>query len=492
MGLIDRLTLRMRIFIALVVMILFTAVVIGVLTFLHFQQTTKVYHENRLARKEKTIIETIDYAITDYEDEATEDNIMHILEKRIFEYSDINDIPINLYDLNGKLLLTSEAKIIPERKEVPQLIVQKISPDNDRFEVKKNIEDETFITTYSLIYNLYHQPIAIISLPYKHDDSYLKEELLSLLERFLGVVLAVLAIGALVSWWISKSITGRLNEIADRLQATQMVTKNKPLEYNFKDEVKVIVDSYNDMVGKLNEQSHLLLQTEREETWREAARQVAHEIKNPLTPMRLQIQSFQRKFNPLSPDIHESVKEMSKGIIKQIDTLAQIVDAFSDYTRLPVRKEENINLVEEIETALELFDYEAIRFESNVDSLILNFDSSYVVRIINNLVKNSLQAIPPGVKPDILIKVEDKDTIVDISIIDNGSGVPDETNEKMFQPKFTTKSSGTGLGLPMVKKMVEEYDGTIRFRNNPGAGATFIVTLPVKLVDENIQSLHAS
>ena len=492
MSLIDRLTLRMRIFIALVVMILFTAVVIGLLTFFHFQQTTKVYHENRLARKEKTIIETIDYAITDYSEEASPENIKNILENHIFEYADINDIPINIYDLDGNLLLTSEAKISNQRREVPQLIVDKISPSNDRFELKRTEDENTYLTTYSLIYNLYQQPIAIVSLPYKHDDSFLKEELITLLERFTGVVLAVLAIGALVSWWISKSITSRLNDIADKLKATHMVRGNKPIQYKYKDEVRVIVDSYNDMMSKLNEQSDQLLKIEREETWREAARQVAHELKNPLTPMRLQIQNFQRRFRADSPDIDEKVNELSKGIIKQIDTLSGIAEAFSDFTKMPTRKDETINLIEEIDVALEVFDEDAITFQHDEKEIDLLFDPSYLVRIITNLVKNSLQAVPVRQKPKVVVTVEKKDTVVLICVKDNGTGVPDEIADKLFEPKFTTKSSGSGLGLPMVYKIVEEYNGSIRFRNNPEGGATFIVTLPLNLMNENIQNLHTS
>ena len=492
MSFIDRMTLRVRIFIALVVMILFTSVVIAILTFFHFEQTTKIYHENRLARKEKTIIETIDYAITDFDKEATTQNISELLGQKIFEFADINDIPINLYDLQGNLLLTSEAKISDNRRTVPDLIIKKINPQNDRFEVKKTEDDNTFLTTYSLIYNLYQQPIGILSLPYKHDDSFLREELIALLERFIGVVLVVMAIGALVSWWISKSITSRLNEIAAKLNSTQVVTKNKPIDYQYNDEVRVIVDSYNDMLEKLNDQSEKLLQTEREETWREAARQVAHELKNPLTPMRLQMQSFQRKFNPNNENVEDSVNELSKGIIKQIDTLAEIAEAFSDYTKLPVRKDEKLNIIDELETALEVFDDEAITFVHDSNEIWLNFDSSYLVRIINNLVKNSLQAIPSGRKPNIQINVSHKDKVVEIAVIDNGIGVPNETAEKLFEPKFTTKSSGSGLGLPMVRKMVEEYDGNIRFRNNPLHGATFIVTLPVNTINEDIQDLYAS
>lgn len=479
MNIIDRLSLRMRIFIALVIMILFTIVVVGLVTFFHFQQTTKTYHENRLARKEKTIIETIDYAITDFPGETAPYNIKHILEKRIYEFADINDIPISVYDLRGDLLLTSEAKITPQRRAVPKLILQKISPKNDRFEVKRTEQEKTFLTTYSYIYGSGQKPLAILSLPYEHDDSFLREELIALLERFFGIAVFILGLGALVSWWISKSITRRLNEIAERLKETHVVRANKPIKYKFNDEVSVIVDSYNDMVGKLNEQSIQLLKIEREETWREAARQVAHELKNPLTPMRLQMQNFQRRFNPEDPEIHDKVSELSKGIIKQIDTLSGIAEAFSDYTKMPVRKDETIHLIEEIDTALELFDEDVVEFKHENKEIYLQFDPNYLVRVITNLVKNAIQAVPSKQKPKVQISVKKLQKHVEISVKDNGIGIPDEVSKKLFEPKFTTKSSGSGLGLPMVKKIIEEYNGTIRFRNNPEIGATFIVTLPL-------------
>lgn len=475
----DRLSLRLKIFIALVGMILSTAVIIGVVTFFHFQRTSKEYHEDRLARKEKTIIETIDYAITDYPEEASPRNLKEILETKIFEFSDINDIPITLYNLSGDLVLTSEAKISNQRKKVPGLILTKISKNNDRFEVKKTVQDKTFLTTYSYVYGLDQKPLAIVSLPYEHDDSFLKEELISLLERFLGIVVGVLILGAAVSWWISKSITRRLNEIAKRLQETHVVRANKPIKYKYNDEVSTLVNSYNDMVGKMNEQSEQLLKVEREETWREAARQVAHELKNPLTPMRLQMQNFQRKFDPQDPEINYKVNELSKGIIKQIDTLSGIAEAFSDYTKMPVRKDKTINLSEEIDTALELFDEDTITLNIPPKDIYLNFDPNYLTRVITNLVKNANQAVPVGRKPKVQIDVKEDGKYVKILLKDNGTGISDEVSKKLFEPKFTTKSSGSGLGLPMVKKIIEDYNGTIRFKNNPDMGATFIITLPL-------------
>lgn len=476
----DRITLRLRVFISLIIIILFTVGTLGFLMFLHFQETAKTFHENRLSRKEKTIVETIDYAITDFPDEVNEKNIADVLRPKIFEFSDINDIHINIYDLKGKLLLTSEAKIAEERKQVPPQVLKILSPTDDRIELRKIQDNETYISTFSYLYSLNQKPIAIISLPYMHDDSFQKQEFLILLERFFIVVSIVIFLGAIIAWLLSNSVIGRLKEVAERLNSTHVVRHNKPIIYDSRDEVKVIVDAYNEMVLKLNEQSEQLLKIEREETWREAARQVAHELKNPLTPMKLQIQNFNRRFDPKNPNIKEKVDELSKGLLKQIDTISGIAEAFSDFTKMPVRKDEIIDIVEELEVSLEVFDEEFVHYNPKIKGpLYINFDPNYLVRVITNLVKNALQAVPMGRKPSVEVKLDVNNRFVNIIVVDNGTGISDEHVDRLFEPKFTTKTSGSGFGLPMVKKIIEEYGGTIRFRNNPKEGASFIVSLPI-------------
>lgn len=476
----NRISLRLRVFASLIIIIIFTVSTLGFLMFLHFKQTAETFHKNRLLRKEKTIIETIDYAITDFPEEVDEKNIAEVLKPKIFEFSDINDIHINLYDLKGYLVLTSEAKIPEERKRVPAQIMTLLSISNDRVEHIRTSNKETYITVYTYLYNINQKPIGILSLPYMHDDSFQKQEFFLLIERFLAVVAFVLFIGGIIAWWLSKSITGRIKEVAERLNKTHVVGHNKPIFYDSNDEVKVLVNSYNEMVLKLNEQSEQLLKIEREETWREAARQVAHELKNPLTPMRLQIQNFNRKFQIGNPDNKDKIDELCKGLLKQIDTITGIAEAFSDFAKMPVRKDECIDIVEEIAIALEMFDDKFVNYTPEIQSpLYINFDSNYLVRVITNLVKNALQAVPFGKKPKIEVKLRENNGNVCIIVSDNGTGIPDELVDRIFEPKFTTKSSGSGFGLAIVKKIVEEYDGNIRFRNNSNEGASFIISLPL-------------
>jgi len=206
------------------------------------------------------------------------------------------------------------------------------------------------------------------------------------------------------------------------------------------------------MIDELELSALKLAKTEREEAWRQMARQVAHEIKNPLTPMRLSMQSFKRNFNPHDPQIEERVNEFSKTIVQQIDNLSAIATAFSDFAKMPAQQNETLNAVEIIRLALDIFNENHIHFEPEEENIQIKFDRNQLIRIITNLVKNAIQATEHLENPNILVKISTEDDVVMISVEDNGSGIPLDMQERIFEPRFTTKSSGMGLGLGMVKK----------------------------------------
>lgn len=486
---VNKFSLRNRIFAAILLMIVISSLIIGIVTFLHFQQTTKTYHENRLARKEKTILETLDYAIADVDGLNDSKALYRALAPRIMEFADINDIHINIYTLEGKLIISSQPGKEIIDSEVTQEVLKYLTVRTDRIEVRESSMGQTYLTSYTYIYNNNFEPIAILSLPYYHDDSFLKEELFSLLKRFLGVVAIVLIFGAILAYWLARSITMKFTDIAERLQQLDVVGSMRPIHYNRKDEISVLVNAYNEMLQKFTDQSQLLLKNEREETWREVARQVAHEIKNPLTPMRLQIQRFQMKFDPEDPDIKTKIDDISSGLIRQIDNLSSIAEAFSDFARMPTHKDVTINIVEEVQTALEIYDEEYITFSASENPIWVIFDHSYLVRVINNLVKNAFQAVPVGKTPQIEIHVETQLNRMILSVADNGTGIDEKMIPRLFEPKFTTKNSGSGLGLPMVKKLIEEYDGTIRFKSRLNGGVIFYISLPLSPKNENNENI---
>jgi nitrogen fixation/metabolism regulation signal transduction histidine kinase len=214
------------------------------------------------------------------------------------------------------------------------------------------------------------------------------------------------------------------------------------------------------------------------------AKQVAHEIKNPLTPMRLSVQSFQHRFDPQDTDIHKKVDEYTKTLIQQIDTMSSIASAFSDFAKMPAQKLEVLNVVEVVELTLDIFQDSAIEFISKEPEIIANFDRSQLIRIVTNLVKNAVQSIPEDRAPQISIHLFSDDADIVIEIKDNGSGVPEAIEDRIFEPKFTTKTSGMGLGLPMIKNMIDTYNGSIHFSSIIDEGSQFTVRFPKHFTDE--------
>jgi nitrogen fixation/metabolism regulation signal transduction histidine kinase len=251
------------------------------------------------------------------------------------------------------------------------------------------------------------------------------------------------------------------------------------LEANSK-EINLLIRAYNGMVNELEESALKLAQSEREEAWREMAKQVAHEIKNPLTPMRLTVQSFQRKFDPNDPDLKQKLNDYSKTLIQQIDTMSSVASAFSNFASMPAQQNETLNVVNVVELTLDIFNEDYIVFESEEKEIISKMDRAQLIRVITNLVKNAIQSIPENqTEKTILVSVKKEENNVLILVKDNGIGIEAENIDRIFEPKFTTKNSGMGLGLGIIKNIIENYKGSITFETEYGKGATFTVSLPI-------------
>jgi nitrogen fixation/metabolism regulation signal transduction histidine kinase len=245
-------------------------------------------------------------------------------------------------------------------------------------------------------------------------------------------------------------------------------------------EINLLIKAYNAMVDELEVSAIKLAQGEREEAWREMAKQVAHEIKNPLTPMRLTVQSFQRKFDPNDAEVKQKMKDYSDTLIQQIDTMNAVASAFSNFASMPAQQNETLNVVEVVELAMDIFNEEYLVFEKEAPEIISKIDRTQLIRIITNLVKNAIQSIPEQQEiKAISVSVKKELEHVLIVVKDNGIGIQPKDINRIFEPKFTTKSSGMGLGLGIIKNIIENYKGTITFETEYEKGTTFIVSLPI-------------
>jgi len=284
-----------------------------------------------------------------------------------------------------------------------------------------------------------------------------------------------------LAYFLSTYITQSLKTISDKLRETSLNQKNEKivLEANSK-EINLLIKAYNGMVDELEQSAVKLAQSEREEAWREMAKQVAHEIKNPLTPMRLTVQSFQRKFDANDPDLKQKLKDYSETLIQQIDTMSAVASAFSNFASMPAQQNETLNVVEVVELALDIFNEEYLVFESDEKEIISKMDRTQLIRIITNLVKNAIQSIPENQEnKSVLVSISRHPNDVVILVKDNGAGIEAQYIDRIFEPKFTTKNSGMGLGLGIIKNIIENYKGTITFESEYGKGTTFMVSLPL-------------
>lgn len=292
-------------------------------------------------------------------------------------------------------------------------------------------------------------------------------------QYFLAIII-LLILSGYAAWFISKNLTKKIEAISKKLTKTNVEYLDTPIDYPENDEIKPLVESYNSMLGKLQEQTNQLAKTEREEVWREMARQVAHEINNPLTPLKLSVQNFQRKYNPDDPENEEKIRNLTQVVVHQIDIIYSIAKSFSDFAKMPTSNDTLIDVVKTIKYSVDIFPDHIIEFYTNVDELYYKIDGIYLTRIITNIVKNGIQSITHNNKK-VRVEIKNKSDRFIISIEDNGSGISEENRDRVFEQKFTTKSTGMGLGLSMVKKIVEDYNGKIWFETEIDEGTTFYI-----------------
>jgi two-component system nitrogen regulation sensor histidine kinase NtrY len=477
-----RLSLRTRIFIGMILLVLMASVLIASVAIYQYKEETKDYHQQRLERKEKAIQSHINFVLKETSYPVTTKEIPLIFKDEIYKIADVHSLQLNLYDLDGTLLKTSRATFTLDTMQVciRTEILNELSNTAQHHYIEKSQENgETFQSSYSYITDQKSKPLAILNLPYLENDEFLSKELNEFLLRLLYAYSFVLLMAVGFAFLLSKYITKSLKTISDKINTTRLEKSNEKIEIgDTSEEINVLVNSYNSMIDELEESAVKLATSEREQAWREMAKQVAHEIKNPLTPMRLTVQNFQRKFDPTDENIHKKVDEYSKTLIQQIDTMSSIASAFSNFAKMPAQQNETLNVVKIVKLALDIFNEEYIEFSSDTEEIIVKFDRTQLIRVVTNLVKNGIQAIPNKREPKIKVSVRTENNQVIITVSDNGAGVLEENKMKVFEPKFTTKTSGMGLGLAMVKNIVEMHKGTISFESEPNKGTTFKVTIP--------------
>ncbi|PQJ80086.1 ATP-binding protein [Polaribacter porphyrae] len=464
-------------------LVLLASILILVVTIYQYDEQTKDYNIQRFERKEATTIKTIELELTNKTTyPVNTENLTKIFQERIYEISSINKLNISIFDLHGNLLASSKVNAF-EDKNIPPLsyeILNELAQSSSHRILIPIVKDGMgYQISYTYINDPKFKRIGILELQFTQDNTEIEDELEEFIYRLSLVYIIMFIIAIIFAYFLSSYITKSIKTISDRMQQTKLNERNEKIILgSASSEIEVLVDAYNNMIDQLEESAVKLAKSEREQAWREMAKQVAHEIKNPLTPMRLSVQSFERKFNPEDENIKEKLAEYSQTLIQQIDVMSSIASAFSDFAKMPSQKREKIEVISVVKLALDIFYEDFITYKPQEEELFANLDKTQLVRIVTNLVKNALQASEKEEKPQIEVKVLSDTKNIKIMVSDNGKGISDEVKDLIFEPKFTTKSSGMGLGLPMIKNIIEAYDGTISFSSRVGEGTIFTVILP--------------
>jgi signal transduction histidine kinase len=476
------LPLQVRFFLSMLLIVLIASSLIVGVAIYQFREQAKDYHESRLKRKENAIKRDITYQLESMVFLMENRKPSYLTQKKINEISKVHKLKIRLYDLKGHLFKIShtDSSSMEDKKLLEQEVLNQLKTNkNNRVVTDRKSNGHVYKSSFSYLYNEKSEPIGILNIPYLEKNDFYQNELNEFLERISLVFLFIFFIAIVLGYFLSRYITHSIKTVIDKMNQTQLDKRNEKITLKRgSEEIHNLVRAYNAMIDQLEESAVKLAQSEREQAWREMAKQVAHEIKNPLTPMRLSVQSFQRRFDPQDPEAREKIADFSKTIIQQIDTMTAIASAFSDFAKMPTAKKGALNVVEVVKHAVEIFAEPYISFFSEKENITIISDKTQLVRIMTNLVTNANQALHEIENPKIEVRIKDVGDFAEISVADNGKGIKDTVKNRIFEPKFTTKSSGMGLGLPMVKNIIEAYGGSISFVSKKDRGTVFTVKLP--------------
>ena len=440
--------------------------------------TVAFLRRNHLKEQSDRLMEKVNIVMRDIQQS---DIILE--EKALKDLATVHQIDISAYSERGNLAATSFPYLYQQHILEPHLPQDIINRKTKRPAiVQEKAGPLDYISAY-IPFNHYDSNISYLSIAFSSGEQDMKKAAITFIGNLLNLYVFLLLIAGASAIAVAKTITRPLLDIGEKLRSFQL-GKNEPLEWKTKDEIGQLIEAYNAMIEELEVSTEKLKQSEREGAWREMAKQVAHEIKNPLTPMKLSIQYLQHAQKSDPERARAMISRVSQTLIEQIDGLAHIATSFSNFAKMPKAELKEVDIQAIVQSVYNLFTEgqspeTAIYLQAPSESIYVIADPKQLTRIFNNLIKNAQQAIPETVEGKINIALTIKDKEVVVAVKDNGSGIPPDIESKVFQPNFTTKSSGMGLGLAMCKNMIEAMNGNIHFKTKLGKGTTFYVSLPL-------------
>lgn len=486
-----QLNIRMQVHTTIIFISVFSFLVIGIVTLSFFKSRHNSNNSEKLSRTMKIMINEMQKRQSEH---STFDDLVKIydtisnygLQKLVDEVSDIHDMDVNVYDIDGNLKVSSEANVyskgVLSTKMNPVAYYHLSRMRQVQYAQEEQISDLTYLSIYAPVRDEDGNVYGYLNIPYFASQRELNQEISNFLVAIINLNAFIFLIAGLIALFITNRITRSFSIISEKMREVNLGQKNEEIAWNRDDEIGELVKEYNKMVTKLGESATALAKSEREGAWREMARQVAHEIKNPLTPMKLSIQYLQKAIDNNQPNVKELSGNVARTLVEQIDHLSKIAADFSQFANIGNVHVELFDLHEVIGSLKDLYRTNPnvdISWQRIPDSVLVMADKTQMNRLFTNLFANALEACNGNEHCRIEVNEKQMEGRVQLSVKDNGEGIPAEMQSKIFMPNFTTKSSGTGLGLAMCKGIVEQAKGKIWFETLQGKGTIFYVELPV-------------
>lgn len=444
----------------------------------------------------KLIIEKTESLLADFQSKVAKANALskdwqaddyRSLNELMVKFSYVFNTDMNIFDPFGNLIVSSRPEVFENNlaghKMNPMAYYAMHHQRKPLFIIRESIESLGYSSSYVPLYNQYNKLIGYLNLPYFSKQSETSREISTIVVAMVNAYFILILLAIFLAVILANQVARPLQLLQTKLAGMRFGKKNQSIEYQRDDEIGRLVKEYNRMVSELQASAEKLARSERETAWREMARQIAHEIKNPLTPMKLSVQHLRKAWKDGAPDLDIHIDRMTNTLVDQIETLANIANEFSKFAQIPGAHFESIDLMQKIQRITHLFEdtckVNLIRNSKGPREILIFADPEQVIQVFNNLIKNALQAVPEGVEPVVDISVEHNGDAVVVKVTDNGTGISDEQLSRIFEPNFTTKTSGMGLGLAIAKKIMEGSNGKIWFETRKNEGTSFYLEWPI-------------
>jgi signal transduction histidine kinase len=462
----------------------FLPLIIVSATTLRLASTTSLEQLNdEYLNKSKSFGRQIEFIL----EESMRDNDVNRIDfdNQLADMARLFNVDANVYSPNGYLMASTQRLIFESGLIAPYInaqAFQKINKGENNFIETESVGNlDYYVSFASLKSSKSGEVMGILALPFFQSQSSLEKLQIRVLANILNVFAVIFIALIVLSYVVSQWLTFPLKFITRSLSRTTLTRNNEPLKWGAQDEIGMMVKEYNQMLYNLSESKAELERTHRERAWREMAQQVAHEIKNPLTPMKLTLQQLERSVNNDSDSKEKTIKALS-SLLSQVEILNDIASSFSTFAKMPEPDIKKIELIGLLRRCIDLHRHTGpIQFKPKEKEVFVMGDDQLLGRIFSNIILNAFQAARPGVLLVLEVSVTTENGECRIVFSDNGKGIDEKLAERVFIPHFSTKRSGSGLGLAIAKQGIEHMRGKIWFESSVGEGTTFFIELPLSV-----------